>query len=372
MNDAISMTATTKSGVADILKELSRQAETRRDYIAPAKDLSLEVPEDRVMAVLDLGKPVGRLILEVGEKAGRQFSDKLHIPQQYYRRMAEEAPHLLAENVNHWLRESERNFLLRTLDGRLRACLSDRYRTLDSSDLCFTAAAVGKDVGAEITRVDLTETRFYMRLIHPEWRERIDEQRKSGTTRNDGGDWVIPGCIVSNSEVGEGGLRVDPFLFYEICSNGQVGDSRLFKVHLGRQNEIGALSEETKAHDDEGLWMKVRDLIKATFDRERFQAWIADVRETTTMKLEHPIVAVDNVVAHFGMSDEDKQAILDELVSPSNGRDPGRTVYGMIQAVTARAHAYENANDAITFERAGEVLVRRPGMVTQDPERSAR
>ena len=50
--------------------------------------------------------------------------------------MLQEEPGLLADNVNRWLHKGEpTQRLLRTIDGRARAFLSNRYRCIDNFEI---------------------------------------------------------------------------------------------------------------------------------------------------------------------------------------------------------------------------------------------
>lgn len=64
----------------------------------------------------------------VTDHAHGQIAQRLDIPAKYYNRMRSEAPALLAANVNNWFQEQPERRMIRTLDGKARAFLSDRYR----------------------------------------------------------------------------------------------------------------------------------------------------------------------------------------------------------------------------------------------------
>jgi hypothetical protein len=56
--------------------------------------------------------------------------------------------------------------LIRILDGKVRAILSDRYRIIDNYDLVFLALdEFQKKETIEIHRIDLTETMLYIKAI---------------------------------------------------------------------------------------------------------------------------------------------------------------------------------------------------------------
>jgi hypothetical protein len=118
--------------------------------------------------------------LEIEESAGvrrygitplarRQLAEKLRIPYAYFERMRTEQPELLDRNVNAWLErdEGERQ-LLRTLDGKVRAILSERYRHLDNYDLLeHVLPTLQRLPDARLESVELTETRLYLKVITP-------------------------------------------------------------------------------------------------------------------------------------------------------------------------------------------------------------
>lgn len=352
------MVAHTPQDAAGIVAEIERQKRTARDLVVPASQFSYRETAQAIEAVIPTGFNDAVLSLPLTKTAHAQTAAKLGIPKPYYDRMHSEAPGLLADNVNTWTSRAQGGWLLRMLDDQIRANLSDSYRVLDNHDLFFASYETAKKAGAEINRVSLSDDRFEMRLIAPGWREEIDLRKASGR-KGSGGvggtSVMIPGAYVSNSETGQGGLNIKPFILDLVCLNGMVGEQAFKKVHLGSRNESGYLSAETRGERDKVLWLEVRDLIGATFDRERFQALVRDLSETAQAELAEPVEAVDAVVAAYDMTDDDRQAILNELVSPSHDRDPGRTIYGLMCAVTERAKAYVDSapERATDFEEAG-------------------
>lgn len=357
------LNARTSAEVPGLIAELERRHKTAKDIIVPAQAFRLETVEGQARAIIDTGLGAVQPFA-LSRTAHGQTAEKLGIPAAYYNRMLAERPDLLAENVNSWAATDDRNWLLRLLDGRMRANLSDRYRALDSYDLAFTALKAIRDVDANvhITRATLTDDRFELRAIVPEWEREIDYRKANGEANRGGfgSSRMVPGIYVSNSDTGRGGLNIKPFLLDLVCTNGMVGEHAFTRVHLGQRNEAGYLTQETRDAKDATMWMEVNDLIKTVFDRDQFEALIKAIEGTATEKLEKPVEAVDAVVKHFGMTDEDRQSILNELLSPTDDRDAGRTVLGLINAVTARGKAFEDtdAERATDFEEAGMVLVR--------------
>jgi hypothetical protein len=122
----------------------------------------------------------------------------------------------------------------------------------------------------------------------------------------------------------------------------------LKKIHLGRQTiEIGEIdwSDETRDIEDMALWAKVRDIIRATFDREVFGSWVEKLRESTEVRIEDPVKTVKNIVKLTGLSEEQKNQLLMHFSE--------QTKYGLVNAVTNLAKDTENVDEQIRLEEFG-------------------
>ena len=102
----------------DMAQELERQAHSKRDFIAPEPALTMEVVQSEALipeVALTLGE-AGSFGLRL--HAHGQIAQHLKIPKVYYDRMRANCPRLLAQNVNHWLLQSDTQRMVRTLDGQ--------------------------------------------------------------------------------------------------------------------------------------------------------------------------------------------------------------------------------------------------------------
>src|SRR5262249_9561636 len=99
------------------LNELATKIEAQRalkaDYVFPAASLQMKVQDDKT-PVIDLPDTGDFPVLPF---AHGQLSEKLEIPRKYYDRCLTDSPTLLAENVNHWFKQSPKVRMLRTLGG---------------------------------------------------------------------------------------------------------------------------------------------------------------------------------------------------------------------------------------------------------------
>ncbi len=148
--------------LTELAMELERQSQAKKDYIADTRVLEMT--------------PTGKLALEndtrhefpVTEHAHSQIAARLDIPAKYYNRMHKEAPALLAANVNNWFHSKPERRMVRTLDGKMRAFLSDRYRRLDNYDLAEAVLPILVEMGEgiRIVSTELTDSRMYIKVIN--------------------------------------------------------------------------------------------------------------------------------------------------------------------------------------------------------------
>ena len=329
-------------------RELQRQRQNRQDFLADTR--SLEVETNGYGSTLHLkldGKTYG---FGIGELAHQQIANRLNIPFRYYAKMQVEAPDLLDENVNRWLNDKPERRMIRVLDGKVRAFLSDRYRRLDNLELCAAVLPVIQEMnGTSIESCEVTPTHLYIKVVN----RRVKAEVKVG-------DVVQAGFVVSNSEVGLGSLRVEPLVLRLVCKNGLIcKDLAQRKYHVGRQfNESSdsayeLYSEETLAQDDKAFFIKVQDIVRAAVDEAKFMLTVNKMRESTQIPLKHePVKEVELLADKFQLTENERGDILRQLFM---GRDNSR--YGLVNAVTAAskiAKTYERATD---LERiGGEIL----------------
>jgi hypothetical protein len=116
--------------LVSLAQELQRQLETKKDLLVPSPLVRHRTSEGGAIQLV-VEETSGAASYGVTPLARRQLADKLGIPYAYFERMRENQPELLDRNVNTWLQNEDDRRLLRTLDGDVRAVLSDRYRRLD-------------------------------------------------------------------------------------------------------------------------------------------------------------------------------------------------------------------------------------------------
>lgn len=339
-----------KQGIRTIEKlydELDRQREARTDLIANTKNLM--VNSTRGTSLISVATDNDVLSYAVSEVAHRQIAERLNIPYKYYERMRLDYPELLDQNINGWLARTPEKRMLRTLDGKLRAFLSDRYRRLDNLELVDHVLPVLAEMkGCDIVSCDVTETHLYLKIIN-----------KALKTEVAPGDVVQAGFVISNSEIGLGALKVEPLVYRLICKNGMISkDYSHKKYHTGRQvddtdNAYELYSDATLEADDKAYFLKVQDIVRAAVDETKFALTVDKLRASMEIPTaNNPVETVEILGDRYLLNKNERGSILRHFIM---GND--LSYYGLVNAVTRASQDIEDYNRATELERIGGVLL---------------
>jgi len=336
----------TGRSLSALANELERQMETKRDYIADTSALTMLPNTKLEMRNGDMGQDLG-----LTDYAHGQVASRVKIPKVYYDRMRENAPALLADNVNHWFHKNPEKRMVRTLDDTARAFLSDRYRPIDNYDLLDAVLPRILELGCDVQSCELTQTRMYLKVTTP----RLTADVKKG-------DVVQAGLVLSNSEIGAGSVRVEPLMFRLVCLNGMIiNDASLKKYHVGKlaeqmEGQVQFYRHETMAADNKAFFMKVTDTVNGVLQQDVFDGFVRRLRETAAEVVEaDPVTLVDNVTDRFLLKDDERSGILKHLTT---GGDLTR--YGLIQAVTRTSQDVDDYQRATDLETLGGSIMELP------------
>jgi len=335
--------------------ELERQQETKKDFVAPNSMVRMTANEAGKDVRISLGDKGD---FAVTDYAHGQMASYTGIPKAYYDRLRSNDPALLSANVNRWLHDQaegthlERR-MIRTLDGKARAFLSDKYRQLDNFDLSEAVLPVlmQQGSGLSIESCALTDQRLYIKAVTTRLQASVVEVD----------DIVQAGIVISNSEIGAGSVKIEPLIYRLRCKNGMIAaDSSLRKYHVGRGHggSDGDISEffrdSTREADDRAFFMKVQDTLRAAFNETLFNRLVDNMRAAAGQPITgDPIKVVEVSAKRFDLNDKERGSVLRHLIE---GKDYTR--FGLLNAFTAAAQ-----EDALDYERAtqferfgGEVL----------------
>jgi hypothetical protein len=353
-----------KSGktINELAAEITRQNEAKKDFIAPVSKLAMDV-----VAVAGNLEPVLKLgdlpAMPIGEIAHSQLAEYTGIPLAYYRKMAAEAPELLVENMNRWLSDhAEEKRMVRTLDGRARAVLSNKYRALDNHQLAEAVLPVLLQQNMIIMSAEITERRLYIKAVDRSIEQNVPTGRKIGDGSHVFFDTLSPAVTISNSEVGFGALSIESSIFTKVCTNLATFGSSMRKYHTGARAALSddvyaLLSDSTRNMTDAATFGQVRDIINAIFDKGKFATLTEKLQAAGEDRVEVETVTdvIEVVGKKHGLIETERKGVLARLIE---GGDFSR--YGVHSAIT------RHSADVLSYDRATE-LERLGGQIIEMP-----
>lgn len=340
--------------LVELAQEIERQAEAKKDFIAPVSKLAAKVDEQGgVKMELD-----GQGAFPLTPYAHGQMAEYLEIPRKYYERMRVDAPEILSLSVNRWLSDhSNERRMIRTMDGNMRALLSDRYRSLDHEDLAEAVLPVLKSLDLMILSAEITEKKFYIKAVD----RSITRDIPTGAKLGEGHtffDTVSPAISISNSEIGAGRLLVETSIFTKMCTNLATLGAVIGKYHTGSRADISEevyalLSDRTKSITDQAFWNQIRDLVKAAFDEARFAMNVKKLEGAVKDEIkDSPVQVLEKARKRFSWTEAERDSVLTHLIK---GGDLTR--YGLHSAVTRAAEDFSDYDRATEFERLGGEII---------------
>lgn len=313
----------------DLIQELEKQKPLKWDRKISSSQLEMVLAENQARFQID-----GDNHFPITKPCHSQIAERLDIPAKYYQKMVNESPELLAENVNTWLRRTEKDFFVRGLGDSVRAFLSDRYKVIDHLDVLYCSLNELQAHEAEVEDCFLSETEVNLKVRSNKLRDFVRHRD----------DLIIGGLLLTNSETGHKAIRVEPRLFRVQCTNGMVIEEFVTRqVHL----------ENGDNGFDEMIYLSIRRSIRELFSQ--FGEIIQTLRETTEIKVRNPQRVVNNVVEHYKLSETQKDNIL-----MSFGAEPEADKYGIANAITRAAQKEENWEKSLELEKLGGKLITLP------------
>jgi hypothetical protein len=331
----------------DMAAELTRRMEAKADFIAPTQKLEALVDGGLMMNGLAASNTP---VLAPTDHFRRQVSAHFKVPFEYSERIRAAHPELYARTLNTFFQREPANRMVRTIDGKARAFLSDRYRPLDNHDLMEAILpALLDQPQIQIPSIDVSDNKFYLKAVFPKVQTEV---RK--------GDVVQIGLVVSNSEVGAGSLSVVPMIYRLVCLNGMImPDYGTKRTHIGRRNEADEnvqqfLTDQTRRLDDAAFFAKTRDTVRGLLSNLTLERIVQKMRDATEQPI--PVANINEVVEvtaeKFGYNEKTKGGILAHLIE-----DGDFTRYGLMNALTRQSQDEEDYELATQLETDGGRII---------------
>lgn len=349
-----------KNGISlhEMATKLAATQEAKADYVGSTEKLYM-----RPDATMEIDGVDGHF--DVTPHALRQIEQWADIPAGYADKCLGSSPALLANNVNHWLKQTPADRMMRTLapnpyldveQQRLRAFLSDKFRVVDNYD--YFEAIYPKimkhadDGNLKIDSINVTDRKFYLKAHL----EGVDEViLKPEHTIGQGHNHyfrVRPAIEFGNGEIGGASISVALGVYDDSCTNLAVFRSNAFKRnHIGRaqaDTEMWKLlSTETQDLSNQALLAQIADYAEAGLDRtsELFEETCNLCREKLGLEIKRPEATMKLVTSEFNLSQAEGEGVLAQFLKRGD-----MSVFGLQAAVTQ--HAQE---DEVDYDRSSEL-----------------
>jgi hypothetical protein len=336
--------------LVSLAQQIEDNRSAKQDFIVPSRELMMTIEEG------EQGRPSPYLVVPgegeypIRPIAHDQLGGYTEIPAKYYDRMLNSSPQLLADNVNHWFRNSpaKDKRMVRTLRGYHRSLLSNRYQRIENEEIAEVSLPILLNTpGVSPVSTEVTERRLYIQATT----DRVVGEVKKG-------DVVQAGLIISNSETGHGSVSVKAMFYRLMCLNGMILPTAFRANHIGRRidDNEDLYRDDTRAADDKAVLLKVRDTVTAFLSHDFFNKKLSEMQALTEGEITGKVdKAVEVLSAKIGANDGEREGILQSLIK---GGDLSR--WGVLNAVTHQAHSVKDYDRSVEFEGMGGKLLELP------------
>jgi hypothetical protein len=278
--------------IAELMSNLASLKQQQRDVVVNTRELAMSPSNGALMVG-------GNERYELREHAFGQIAAKLQIPAPYLRRCD---PELRSRNVNRWLREADRDLMLRLEGGQVRAVLSASYRQINHLEILgWLESRLGADAAV---RFELTEGFLDLQVVgEPE--TGVPKPRRDPLHR---------GLHLRNSEVGLARVNISALVYRTICLNGLVmgaGRWAYQRRHVGNA--------------------EIADQVREAFDQaiELSAQAVTAFAGTRGIQVTEPEKALERIATRYELAEDEGAA-----VNRAFGIEPGNTLYSVINALT--------------------------------------
>lgn len=278
--------------LGELRERLAGLGRDQRDTVVSTRELAM-APVDGALMV------GGSERYTLREHAFGQLAAKLGIPAPYLRKCD---PDLRARNVNRWLREADRDLMLRFEGGEVRGVLSGAYRAINHLDILgWLESRLGENTPV---RYELTEGYLDLQVVGP-METGMPEARRDPLHR---------GLHLRNSEVGLARVNISALVFRTICLNGLVmgaGRWAYTRRHVGKA--------------------EIADQVREAFDHaiELSAQAVTAFAGTRGIKVAEPEKALERIVNRYELAEDEGAAI-----HRAWQVEPGKTLFAVINALT--------------------------------------
>lgn len=241
---------------------------------------------------------------------------------------------LQADIYNYWINQTLRTALVRMRNNTIRGFLTNEYVPVNNTSLVSAIKAnMPKQFKTEIRYHWLSDTHFGMKVLFPDLTREFKRQSNGKT------EVMKVGVCFSNSEVGCGSIRVEPFIYRLACTN----DAMVEQDKAWRQAHRWITEPRLNQHLEAAIANSLKDGADAVLDFERLD----------TQGVKEPEKAIEEILkmGKFG-----KKHI--ELAQAEYHKEPGDTRFACLNAVTAMGRLLPDL-ERLEVERFAGKMMRR-------------
>ena len=355
-----------------LLEKVRDDAARQADFIAPTHDLQKTTDANGVpQVVIEQRGGVPTTVLDVNDVSFGQIAGHAGIDVRTARRLQAGYSEQFDGLINAIWQKEPSVRMLRSYEGlaltdggrgKLRAFVSDKFKTFDNVNLLQSALPQLMDSPAQfqVVNATVTDKRLYLRL-------------KSLVHTGDGagvGDVMANGIGLQNSEVGAGSVSVYQIAWTLACLNGMQTQNKTRSSHItsGRDSDDwGLLSDQAKDADNRALELKIRDLVGVYSSRDSFDAVLESMKAAAADVIDadaDKAAVVENLGAVMKLTKKETgdvlNGLLDTIGQAGYEREKPLSRATLINAVTAVSHKADADDVDLWQQRGGALLSMRP------------
>ena len=305
---------------AKLLEKANEIQNNCNDYVVNAKDIRMD---NELNILFDNNK------LPMSDFASSGLCGKLKVPTVYFNRCAQHNKNLAAQNINEWLYDDQRQFLVREYNGHVRGLLSGSYARFDAPDILKALSESMNMNHYKIKGSFINEERLHVRLVETEMLP-IE------------GEDLFAGITLDSSDIGRSGLYVRFFIYKQICTNGLIIPKT--SGELFRQKHVGINSDDFKTSLIEGLesYEEIKSNVVEMIRASKEIPTETDIEELT-----------EQIKTQTRLTDD----VVDEVIMLMD-TTYDHSKWGLINGITEVAQKYTLERRLQLEQIAGEMLVR--------------
>ena len=320
-----------------LIEQVMERRDSAVDVITDTRNMNFSEEDGKLR--METAVPGDIIATGVNDHALGQLATVTKIGTRYARLLRDDAPDMLAYNLNERLHRHPQTKMGRFLHDDLRALVSNSYNATQSDLVLLRGVQIGMAVNPDwaMREAVFTDKRLHIKMVLPTVSEEIAV-----------GDEVRLGLTFRNSEVGVSATEISMELFRLVCLNGMVvPDQGLRRVHLGRRNNdsVVTLSSKTIQAGEKAMILELADVTKQLADPDNFRNVVAQMRGAAECKLDDPPAAAFVMSKAAKLSEDEEAQMMRELFEAADN-----SVWGLANSLTATARDMEDYERKVELE----------------------